>query len=148
MKKWIKILGILFVVGVSAAVAGYVFVYNKPHPNYDKLKADYTIQANTLYNEFVTDAKTASAKYNGKMLAIEGILSETEISDSTSIAYYVLEEGMFGNQGIRISMMPEYAAGLTKKNKGDQVIIKGLCAGFNDTDVILEHGSMVNGSEK
>ena len=148
MKKWIKILGILFVVGIAAAIAAYVFIYNKPHPSYDKLKADYTIQANILYNEFVMDAMTASAKYNGKMLNIEGILSETEVSDSTSIAYFVLEEGVFGNQGIRISMMPDYAAGLAKKNKGDQVTIKGLCAGFNDTDVILEHGSMVNDSKK
>jgi hypothetical protein len=148
MKKWIKILGILFVVGVAAAIAGYVFVYNKPHPDYDKLKADYTVQANILYNEFMADAMTASAKYNGKMLNIEGELSETEASDSTSIAYFVLEEGIFGNQGIRISMMPDYAADLAKKSKGDQVIIKGLCAGFNDTDVVLEHGSLVNSSEK
>jgi hypothetical protein len=142
MKKWMKVFAILFILGVVGAVAGYVFIYNKPHPSYEKLKADYTIQAGELYREFVADAKSASEKYNGKMLQIEGVLSVTEVSDSISIAYFVLEEGMFGNQGVRISMIPEYANDLSKEPIGNQTKIKGLCAGFNDTDVILEHGSL------
>lgn len=143
MKKWIKIFIILVVIGIIGTVAGYVFIYNKPHPKYENLKADYKLQASDLYNEFKSDAKSSSGKYNGKMLEIEGNLTEIEESDSTLIAYFVLEEGMFGNQGVRISLMPDFVKNLTQESKGKALKIKGLCTGFNETDVILEHGSIV-----
>lgn len=143
MKKWIKIIAVLIILGLVGAVAAYVFVYNKPHPSYAKLEADYNISANVLYSQFMINSKTASEKYNGKMLLIEGTLSAIEVTDNASIAYFILEEGVFGNQGIRVSMMPEYATALSKEMIEKKIKIKGLCAGFNDTDVILEHGSTV-----
>ena len=36
MKTWVKIILILFVVGIIAAVYGYFFYYNKSHPDYEK----------------------------------------------------------------------------------------------------------------
>jgi len=142
MKKWMKIVLTLFVIGMITALAGYIFVYNKPHPKYAQLQTDFTLQAGELYRAFVLDAKAASDEYNGKMLDIEGELTVIEASDTTSIAYFVLEEGVFGHQGVRISMMPEFGKRLTDTLIGNKIHIKGLCAGFNDTDVILEHGSL------
>ncbi len=145
MKNWIKILGVLFVLGVVGIFATYKFVYNKPHPKYDELEADFKIRASQLYNDFVADPVASPQKYNGKMLEIQGILTEIESADSSTIAYFVLEEGMFGHQGVRIAMLPEYADKITADLKDKELKIKGLCAGFNDTDVILEHGSLVGG---
>jgi hypothetical protein len=142
MKKWMKIIAVLTILGVLGAVALYIFVYNKPHPSYAKLEADFVVSSSVLYSQFKINSKTASEKYNAKMLQIEGILSKIEEADNTSIACFIMEEGVFGDQGIRISMMPEYATALSTEMIGKQIKIKGLCAGYNDTDVILEHGSL------
>jgi len=76
------------------------------------------------------------------MLLVTGKLSALENVDSTTIAYFVLDEGMFGNEGIRISLFPEETGKLSASNLNKLTNIKGLCSGYNDTEIILEHGSI------
>ena len=53
MKKWMKIIAVLTILGVLGAVALYVFVYNKPHPSYAKLpKLSFHGQTKAFYNLF------------------------------------------------------------------------------------------------
>lgn len=142
-KKWLLALGILFLIGVIAAVLIYIFVYNKPQPNYAKKDADYTIKATELFREFRENASKASTKYTGKVLAVEGVLSAVENSNSQIIAVFALADGIFGDEGIRCAFIPEHADEAIETPPGTAVIIKGYCTGYNDTDVIMEHCSMV-----
>lgn len=140
MKKWVKIIGFLGLLGLGAALYGYFFIYNKPHPDYLTLEADDSLTAEMLFKSFRSDAVNAAQQYNGKMLLVSGNLSQLETADSTTIAYFILGEGMFGNEGVRVSMLPSEISKLNGKT-GQNIQLKAYCTGFNDTDVILEHGS-------
>jgi len=141
MKKTLKIIGILALIGVIAAFLVYRFVYNKPHPDYEKEVAVYTLSAKEFYNEFKNQTDTANKKYTGKMIQVNGVLDKVEETDSLTIGVFVLSSGMFGDEGIRCTMLPNYGKKAKNLSPPVDVKIKGLCTGYNDTDVIMEHCS-------
>lgn len=142
-RKWILIIGSLAIVGIIAAILIYVFVYNKPHPDYAEAEPEFRITATELYNDFRDNAMVANGKYNGKILAVEGSLSSVENTDEQTIAVFAIEEGLFGDEGIRMVMLPEYADRVAQYTPGSTIVVKGFCSGYNATDVILEHCSVV-----
>jgi len=144
MKTWIKIfLGLAFI-GILAAVGGYMFIYNKPHPNYEKTKAEYSISASDLFYACRENPESAGQKYNGKVLEVSGTLEGIEQVDSLVIAVFAFEEGMFGSEGVRITMLKKYNEAMMKLRLPKKIKLKGFCAGYNDTDVVLEKGSIIN----
>jgi hypothetical protein len=143
MKTWLRILLSIVLVGVIAFFLVYKFVYNKPHPDYQNIKPDYTLNAKDLYNAF-HDHKDASTKtYNGKVVQIEGTLTRVEAKDSMAIVVFAFNQGMFGDEGIRCTMIKKLNDEAASLVPSGSVKIKGYCTGFNDTDVILEQCSVV-----
>lgn len=142
-KKWMLIIGSMAILGIIAAILVYCFVYNKQQPDYAVADPDYTLSGTVLFEEFKADPIAAGEKYNGKVLALQGILNSVEITDSLTIAVFAIEEGMFGDEGIRFAFIPKYADEISSTPPQTQVTIKGFCTGFNDTDVIMEHCSLV-----
>ncbi len=138
-----KITLIASVIGIAAVAWVYFFMYAKPHPAYKKLKPDYTLAASELYGQFTSSPEKFAAQYNGKMLAVRGVLSQLDQSDSTETAYFILEEGIFGYQGVRIVLLPGEVIQHSDTAAKATMAFKGLCVGFNETDVILEHGSIL-----
>lgn len=139
-----KIIFILIAVAVITGIYVYKFVINKEHPDFAELKADYSIEARQLYNEFVENADASASKYNGKMIELSGDVSSIETSDSLLIAVYVFNEGMFGDEGLRCTFLKESAGNIKDVADLKNKKIKGFCSGFNDTDVILEKCSLTN----
>jgi flagellar basal body-associated protein FliL len=74
MKTWIKILIALILIGIIAGILGYFFVYNKPHKDYSKAKAEISLTAEELYKSFIENTTEAEQRFNGKVLEIEGNL--------------------------------------------------------------------------
>ena len=143
MKIGIKIgLGIL-VIGIVAGILGYVFVYNKPHRDFEKATPDYSLSTFNLFDSYITDRENAEANYNGKVLLLEGKFQKTEKADSLVIAVFVFQKGMFGDEGIRCTMLPKYNEEMMKVKPETSVKIKGFCTGYNDTDVILEKCTLI-----
>jgi hypothetical protein len=143
MKTWIKILLIFFALGLIGAGLGYKFIYNKPHPDYEKASADFSLAGSELFSQFKGSTQQASERYTGKVLEISGKLNSVETPDSLTIAVFALDEGMFGTEGIRCAMLPKYAAGI-KQLVGSDVKLKGYCTGYNETDIIMEKCSIIN----
>jgi hypothetical protein len=137
MKKWIGIIGALALIGVTVAVMVYVFVINKPHPDYEKVNPDYFMTAEALFGAFRDDAQKASELYNGKIIQVSGQLSSVEDVNGQLVLCFVLGEGMFGEEGIRISMIPSEALQSNSFVEGQDITLKGYCTGFNDTDVVM-----------
>lgn len=131
------------VIGAIAAAWVYFFVYNKKHPEFEKLKPEFTLEAADLFESYRNDNLAASALYNGKMVAVRGTLSAIEQTDAMTIAVFVIEQGMFGDEGLRVSMLPAHAEKLKAIAPGSPVSIKGYVTGFNESDVVLEHGSII-----
>ena len=143
MKTWIKILLVAFVTGVIGIALIYVFIYNKPQPNYDKMVPEFRLNAQDLF-DFYKGNKTASEKkYNGKLIEVSGKLGHVESQDSITIAVFVFGHGMFGDEGIRCSMNRKFNDEAKKLIPEGNIKIKGYCTGYNDTDVILEHCSII-----
>ncbi len=142
MKTWITIGIGLVIMGIIAAFVVYKFVYNKPHPDYETKDADFKIEAQQLFSEFKSNENAASLKYGGKVIEITGKPSSIEEADSMLIVVFAFEEGMFGSEGIRVTMLAKF----NDQVKGlplDNMTLKGFCTGFNDTDIIFEKGSIV-----
>jgi len=143
MKTWIKIGIGLAIAGIIGALVVYKFIYNKPHPDYETETADFRTEAKQLFSDFKSDETAAGQKYNGKVIEISGIPTSIEDADSMLIVVFAFEEGMFGNEGIRVTMLPKFNDPGKKISTSETVTLKGFCTGFNDTDVILEKGSIV-----
>jgi hypothetical protein len=143
MKTWVKIILSLLVIGIIAIILVYVFIYNKSHPDFEKMKPDYTLSASDLYNSFKANTNESETKYNGKVLSISGTISKVESTDSLVIAVFVFNQGMFGDEGIRCTVLPSYNEEAKNLQPNGVYSIKGFCSGFNDPDVILEQCSIM-----
>jgi len=143
MKNWQKIILVLFLAGLLGGLYGYFFVYNKPHPDYAELKAEHVLPAVDLFEAYRTDKSSADAKYTGKMVEINGTLNRLEQIDSLTIVVFVFDQGMFGEEGIRCTLLPEHVSGASGLVPGELTTIKGLCTGYNETDVIFEKSVVV-----
>lgn len=143
MKKLKIIIGILVILGIIGAAYGWFFVYNKPHRDFENANADYSVEAIDCYQKYTALAEGAKNIYTGKILEIKGIPAKIETNDSLCVVVFIFNEGMFGDEGIRCTMLPGYHEKAKQLNMAEKVIIKGFCSGYNDTDVVLEHCSIV-----
>jgi hypothetical protein len=57
---------------------------------------------------------------------------------------FVFEQGDFGDEGIRCTMLPKYNFEAGKLQPDVEIKVKGYCTGYNETDVILEKCSIIN----
>ena len=142
MKVWIKYVLVLIIIGIIGAFLVYNFYINKNHPEYEKLEAVYVLNASDLYDSFRNNKETADSQYTGKMVQITGILSTVEQHDTIVTAVFVFNEGMFGDEGVRCSFLPKFHKEVLSWEQNDIYTIKGLCVGFNDTDVVLDKCSI------
>lgn len=144
MKKFIKIALVLLLIGVIGAGLGYKFIYNKPHRDFEKAKADFSLTCNEAFDAYLGNRSEADEKFTGKVLEIEGVLTSIETPDTLTVLVFALNEGLFGDEGIRVTMLPKYSEKVKELVPGTSVKIKGFCSGYNETDVILEKGSIIN----
>jgi len=143
MKKIALIALVLLVLLGAAAFIVYKYVYNKPHPDYVKEKADLSIAAKRLWTDYSMNKEIADPKYTGKVIEVEGSIMRVETVDNLVIVVFAFRKGDFGDEGIRVTMLPAFHQAAKGINPFKNVKIKGLCTGYNGTDVIMENGSIV-----
>ncbi len=141
MKTWLKFLIAVAFVFLAAGVIVYIFVYNKPHKDYERASPDFELTAEELYLAFISDRAEAESLYNGKVLQLTGQVDDVEKIDDMVIVVFAFSEGFFGLEGVRCTMLENHHEKALSLQSGDSVIIKGFCAGFSDSDVIMEHCS-------
>jgi hypothetical protein len=142
MSKKIKIiLGALIVIVIG--VISVLLYINKPHPSYEKLDAEFTVTPKAIYDEFKSNVKTSGLKYNGKMIEINGMISKVEASDTLVTVVFAFTQGLFGDEGVRCAMLSKFNKSTKEYKQGDNIDLKGMCQGFNDTDVIFEKCSLI-----
>jgi len=142
MKKLLKIAAALTVLGILAAIYVWFFIYNKPHRDYEKAKADFVLSAESCYNQYANGSKD-SKQFLDKVLQINGIPNSIESTDTTVIVVFAFNSGMFGDEGIRCTMLPDFQKEARHLKLDNEVVIKGHCTGYNGTDVIMENCSII-----
>ena len=143
MKKTLIIIGILIVVGAIAALLVYKYVYNKPHPDYVTAEPEAKVKAKRLYTDFSKNPEIANERYGGKIIQIEGNITRVDLVDSLVVLVYVYGDDEMFEEGIRVTMLPAFHQEARKLSKLRPVKVKGLCTGYNGSDVIIEKGSLV-----
>jgi hypothetical protein len=148
MKKLFKYGSLLALIGILAATYIWFFVYNKPHTDYETATPDYTLQAKDCYLSFsgqqIFTEKQGAVNYTGKVLQLSGIASKVETIDSLTVVVFVYDNGVFGDEGIRCTLLPNHVKTAKQFDFSKEITIKGFCAGYNDTDVILQYCSIIN----
>jgi len=147
MKKNLIIIAAILVLAGAAAFIVYKYVYNKPHPDYVQAKTEVQINAKRLWVDYSMNKDIADPKYTGKVIEVTGSIMRVETVEDKVIVVFAFKRGDFGDEGIRITMLPEYARAAQGINPFKNVTIKGFCTGYNGQDIIMENGSIV-GSQK
>jgi hypothetical protein len=133
----------LFLIGTVSAGLVFRFVINKPHKDYEKARPAFIVSAADLFDSFRSDQANAEQKYNGKVVMLSGKLDKVETADEKVTGIFVFDQGMFGDEGIRCTMLPNQSTSLKAIPEGSEVQLKGYLTGYNDTDVILEQCSVI-----
>lgn len=123
---------LLLIVLVAIVVVALVGLrmYFKPHADVNKLKADFTIDATALINEFQEQEDAATAKYSEKVLEISGTLaSKSQLTNGTTLL--VLEDEM---EGISCQLDSNWVVTnqevIDSLEPGSPVTVKGVCKGY------------------
>lgn len=136
-KKNIFFVGIVLCL-VGAASWGYYW-YQKPRASLVNVKADYTIAANDLYDAFAQNEQQANQQYNGKVVAVTGVVKSVQTTDSTESIVLASGNDM---GGINCSLLKSAAEKVPLPVKGQTIHIKGRCTGFlmdvNLVDAVIE----------
>ncbi|MCK7590100.1 OB-fold putative lipoprotein [Subsaxibacter sp. CAU 1640] len=78
MKKWLVIIILILILGV----VGYNYVY-QDHRNISEETAEFTLSADEIKNEFLSDNSSSEAKYLNKTVIVNGKVSEIDMNSIT-----------------------------------------------------------------
>ncbi|MEW5675132.1 hypothetical protein ABGT15_02345 [Flavobacterium enshiense] len=82
MKKvgYLLILGLVIIMGW----AFYSYLY-KEHRNIAEEKGSFSVSADSIYNEYITNETKANAKYLDKTIVVQGKISKINITENTIV---------------------------------------------------------------
>jgi hypothetical protein len=127
---------ILSVLLLAAAAGGYAYrEFHRTKPAGAQLKAERTMTAAALIAAFAKDEPTATAAHAGHVLAVEGLLKETDRTDSAR-PVIVLTDGST-TTSLRFLLDSTFRADLEGLVPGTPLRMKGVCTGFQPDDMGL-----------
>jgi hypothetical protein len=116
--------GIVLLTLIAAAWAYHLYV--KPHESAADETTDFTISADSLYQQYRNDEHSADQKYLGKVVEVSGKLAEIQHSGNSEI--WILSPQP-GGGGINCQLFAGTKVDPEPKS-GDVVTVKGRCTGF------------------
>ena len=130
--KNIKILvGVIIIISICLL---YVLnLYNKPHLDIEKTKADIVVHVQNLLDEYKNDENFANGKYVDQVIQIKGEISEITIENGNSI---ITLKDSTTISSVMCHMSPEENLNVLKLKKEGEITIKGICTGYL-LDVIM-----------
>ena len=131
--SWLKKIGIagLIVLVTGGGVAWYLFT--QKFEDTASTKADYTVQAKALIDEFRKNDSAANKKYAEKIITVSGMVSAIEPADTTlNVKMADTTNGSY----IIFAFQPQDFASVKKIKQGDNVSIKGSCSGGAYSEIL------------
>jgi hypothetical protein len=144
MKKVLSIGIILAVLGVVAAALVWKFYVNKPHDDIELATPAYSLSTEEIWNQFNTNRKVADSLYNNQVIELSGSLNRIDKNDTlVSVIFVMAADSMFGDKTIACQMYKKHNVEAGALTVGSKVKIKGVCVGFDDTDIKFNKCSIV-----
>ncbi len=130
MKKGLKNLLILGLIGALIGAGVVYYVFNKPHRDVKGEVPTYTMDAQDLYSEYNENEDAGNAKFGDKVIQISG--SIVDISDEGGEISLVLNDEMEAiNCALDSMMIVNNKALVENLEIGKNVTLKGKCDGFD-----------------
>lgn len=130
MKKGIKIFLIIALVGLVTGLSTVYYVFNKPHRDIAGETPSYTMQANSLFNDYNNNEEISNQKYANSVIQVSGTIAELSITDNQ--VSLVLNDEMEGvNCALDSSTIELNQLAINNLKVGDDITIKGKCDGFD-----------------
>jgi hypothetical protein len=138
--KWLLKTGLILAT-VAATIIGFTVVakdeekkiFDKTFENTDSVKADYTLDAATLLQEFMANDTATNKKYSEKILAINGAASAVDIAaDSTSTIKFADSTGSYAIFSLEKNQLEK----VKTIKAGDAVSVKGVCSGSIFSEIL------------
>jgi hypothetical protein len=144
MNKLLKIALILVAIGLVVGALVWKFYVNKPHADIENATPAYSFATETLWSQYNTNRKTADSLYNNQVIELTGSLSRIDKNDSLVSLIFVMDaDSMFGDKTIACQMYKKHNDEAGVLTVGSKIKIKGVCVGFDDTDVKFNKCSIV-----
>jgi len=137
MKKWLKIVLIIVVIGVVAAGGLIAYVYLKPHRDVSK-EQGVQLSAQKIFDAFKTNEADANTKYLDKAIEMTGEVSDvTTNQDGNVVVNFKTNDPLFV-----INCTFKTNPGQLKP--GQTITFKGICTGYiPDANVVINEGVLV-----
>lgn len=133
MTKKRMIIGGIVVVIMITAIYG-LYQYNRTVQGLADVRADYSVEASALINEFVNNEEAANKKYLNKILLVKGTIKNIEPGESAGTI--VLGDTTDMN-GVRCVLDSSANATAGSLQQGAVITIKGAITGFNKDETGL-----------
>ncbi len=144
MKKLLIIVLLLLVTGLIAAALIWKFYINKPHDDIEKATPAYSLSTEEIWSKYNSDRKVADSLYNNQVIEVTGNLNRVDKNDSlVSIIFVMDADSMFGAKTIACQMYKKHNNEAGTLTIGEKVKIKGVCIGYDDTDIKFNKCSIV-----
>jgi hypothetical protein len=144
MNKLLKIGFILAAIGLVVAALVWKFYVNKPHDDIEKATPAYSMSTEEIWGKYNTDRKTSDSLFNNMVIEVTGNLSRVDKNDSlVSVIFVMAADSMFGDKTIACQVYKKHNDEAGALTVGTKVKIKGVCIGFDDTDIKFNKCSIV-----
>jgi hypothetical protein len=121
-KKRRAIVLVSIVILLAAAIGIYWYIADDKFADTKDRKAHFTVSALDFIHEFEKDNEAANQKYDGKIITVNGIVSETEAADTT--VNLKMTDTASGSYVI-FAFQDQHLAEAKSVKAGDSVSVKG-----------------------
>ena len=129
---------ILLLMAIAIGAAYILYEYRKLPPDLTEKKADYSISAKKLAEEFHLNETLATQKYTGKILEVSGLVKEINSEEDLLIlgdsSYPIMISCALKPGGEKLILNEVIQA---------NVVVRGVCTGYL-LDVQLNNGVIIN----
>ncbi|MDB4286343.1 OB-fold putative lipoprotein [bacterium] len=123
MKPLYKVLIAIILLGIVAAFAVGYLTANKEHVDLNAEKADITLPASQLFDEYEADEAAADAKYLNNIIEVEGVVESVNPTDEGGATVMIKNESDMFGVSCAFLKNPEFIP-------GQNVTVRGNCTGF------------------
>jgi len=118
---------------IAALVSGLYFKY-MPDKNLNKVKADFVLPANKLFNEFDNNEGQANKKYMDRVIEVSGNIAE--INEDQKGAKVITLKNKDDFSGVLCTLIENETTTLNNYKINQPIKIRGVCTGML-MDVVL-----------
>ncbi len=145
-KHVLKKLAIAIMIMIALGAGIYWYVATEKFADTNDREAAYTVSALDFIREFEENDNVANEKYMGKIVVVNGRVSEIEAADTTvNIKFINAVSGSY----IIFAFQDQHVSDAKSINVGDSISVKGSCSGGThsellDTDFIMFKRCAIN----